>query len=62
VIENAFQFESFGDELRLWITISKSSDAARDGAAIKVLPYSRNRPKFGNAGELENLLGVAKNY
>ena len=37
-----------------------SSDAATN-VAIELLSRARNRPNFGNAGELENLLGVAKN-
>ena len=37
-----------------------ASDAAK-GVAIEVLSRCRNRPNFGNAGELENLLSVAKN-
>ena len=37
-----------------------ATDAAKD-TAIEVLSRSRNRPNFGNAGELENLLSIAKN-
>jgi len=37
-----------------------ATDAAKD-IAIEVLSRLRNRPNFGNAGELENLLSVAKN-
>ena len=37
-----------------------ATDAAKD-IAIEVLSRSRNRPNFGNAGELENLLSIAKN-
>ena len=37
-----------------------ATDAAKN-VAIEVLSRLRNRPNFGNAGELENLLGVAKN-
>lgn len=37
-----------------------ATDAAKD-VAIEVLSRLRNRPHFGNAGELENLLSVAKN-
>ena len=37
-----------------------ATDAAKD-VAIEVLSRTRNRPNFGNAGELENLLGTAKN-
>ena len=66
-IENAFRFEDFtDDELReimdykLKIQDLSATDAAKD-VAIEVLSRSRNRPNFGNAGELENLLSVAKN-
>ena len=66
-IENAFRFEDFNDdELReimnykLKIQDLSATDAAKD-VAIEVLSRSRNRPNFGNAGELENLLSVAKN-
>ena len=41
-----------------------SQDLAATGAAkavaIEVLSRSRNRPNFGNGGEVENLLGRAK--
>ena len=66
-IENAFRFEDFNDdELReimdykLKIQDLSATDAAKD-VAIGVLSRSRNRPNFGNAGELENLLSIAKN-
>jgi hypothetical protein len=66
-IENAFRFEDFNDsELReimdykLKIQDLSATDAAKD-VAIEVLSRSRNRPNFGNAGELENLLSIAKN-
>ena len=66
-IENAFRFEDFDDgELReimdykLKTQDLSATDAAKD-IAIEVLSRSRNRPNFGNAGELENLLGIAKN-
>ena len=66
-IENAFRFEDFNDdELReimdykLKIQDLSATDAAKD-VAIEVLSRSRNRPNFGNAGELENLLCIAKN-
>ena len=66
-IENAFRFEDFDDdELRKIMDFKLKSqdlsatDAAKD-IAIEVLSRSRNRPNFGNAGELENLLGIAKN-
>src|SRR5260221_12117238 len=66
-IENAFRFEDFNnDELReimdhkLKVQDLSATDAAKD-VAIEVVSRSRNRPNFGNAGELENLLSVAKN-
>jgi len=66
-IENAFRFEDFNDnELReimnykLKVQDLSATDAAKD-VAIEVLSRSKNRPNFGNAGELENLLSVAKN-
>jgi hypothetical protein len=66
-IENAFRFEDFDDnELReimgykLKVQDLSATDAAKD-VAIEVLSRSRNRPNFGNAGELENLLSIAKN-
>jgi hypothetical protein len=66
-IENAFQFEDFNDEELREIMDYKlnnqdlsATDVAKD-VAIEVLSRSRNRPNFGNAGELENLLSVAKN-
>lgn len=65
--ENAFRFEDFSDsELReimnykLKVQDLFATDAAKD-TAIEVLSRSRNRPNFGNAGELENLLSIAKN-
>lgn len=36
-----------------------ATDAAKD-VAMEVLSRARNRPNFGNAGEVENLLGQAK--
>ena len=66
-IENAFRFEDFNDDdlreimdLKLKLQDLSATDAAKD-VAIEVLSRSRNRPNFGNAGELENLLSVAKN-
>jgi AAA lid domain len=37
-----------------------ATEAAKD-VAIDVLSRARNRPNFGNAGEVENLLAQAKN-
>ena len=66
-IENAFRFEDFDDDelreimdLKLKLQDLSATDAAKD-VAIEVLSRSRNRPNFGNAGELENLLSIAKN-
>lgn len=66
-IENAFRFEDFNDDDLREIMNYKLKDqdlSATDAAkniAIDVLSRSRNHPNFGNAGELENLLSVAKN-
>jgi hypothetical protein len=66
-IENAFNFEDFTDSQLLEILNSKLKDQdldATDAAkvvAIELLDRARNRPNFGNAGEVENLLGLAKN-
>lgn len=65
-IENAFRFEDFTDEelLKILNLKLKSQDLeATDDAkavAIEVLSRGRNRPNFGNAGEVENQLGLAK--
>lgn len=65
-IENAFRFEDFtNDELLEILDLKlKSQDLqATDEAkavAIEVLSRGRNRPNFGNAGEVENQLGLAK--
>lgn len=65
-IENAFQFDDFSDTELLEVLNKKLKDqdlGATDKAktvAIEVLSRSRNRPNFGNAGEVENLLGQAK--
>ncbi|KAJ7116098.1 P-loop containing nucleoside triphosphate hydrolase protein [Mycena filopes] len=65
-IESAFRFEDFSDSELRDILDSKlgqqhldATDAAKD-VAIEVLGRARNRPNFGNAGEVENLLGLAK--
>ncbi|KAL8995168.1 MAG: hypothetical protein Q9169_005053 [Polycauliona sp. 2 TL-2023] len=65
-IENAFQFDDFSEpELRSILeTKMKQQDiGATDEAmivAMEVLNRSKIRPHFGNAGEVENLLGSAK--
>ena len=47
-------------DYKLKIQDLSATDAAKE-VAIEVLSRSRNRPNFGNAGELENLLSIAKN-
>ncbi|KAL6302615.1 P-loop containing nucleoside triphosphate hydrolase protein [Sparassis latifolia] len=65
-IENAFHFEDFNDQQLLEILQLKLKDQdleATDEAkavAINLLSRARNRPNFGNAGEVENVLGQAK--
>ncbi|KAJ7170685.1 P-loop containing nucleoside triphosphate hydrolase protein [Mycena crocata] len=65
-IESAFRFEDFDDsELRKILNLKLQSqnvnatEAAKD-VAIELLSRARNRPNFGNAGEVENILGLAK--
>ena len=66
-IENAFQFEDFDDdELReiMGYKLKRRHLTSLDAAtnvAIEILSCARNRPNFGNAGELENLLRVVEN-
>ena len=62
----AFQFEDFDDEqLRqiLELKLKKqgldATEEAKD-VAISILARARDRPNFGNAGEVENLLSHAK--
>ncbi len=65
-IENAFNFEDYNDadllkalELKLdEQQLNATSDAKR--VAIEVLSRARNRPNFGNIGEVENILSRAK--
>ncbi|KAF8523225.1 P-loop containing nucleoside triphosphate hydrolase protein [Gautieria morchelliformis] len=66
-IEDAFRFEDFSDPELLEILSLKlkqqdldATDKAK-AVAIEVLSQARNRPNFGNAGEVENLLSKAKN-
>lgn len=65
-IDDAFHFADFNDTELLQILELKMKNqdlAATDAAkivAIEVLSRSRNRPNFGNGGEVENLLGRAK--
>jgi hypothetical protein len=65
-IENAFVFEDYNDAELLqaldWKLASQdltATDRAKE-IAIAVLNRLRNRPNFGNIGEVENLLGQAK--
>lgn len=65
-IENAFRFEDFTDsqlrdilDLKLKVQDLKATDPAKI-VALEVLARARIRPNFGNAGEVENLLGQAK--
>lgn len=65
-IENAFDFEDFTEPQLMKILEFKLKDqdlAATDDAkevARELLSRMKNRPNFGNAGEVENLLGQAK--
>ncbi|RXW21350.1 hypothetical protein EST38_g4498 [Candolleomyces aberdarensis] len=65
-VEEAFKFENFTDDELLKILELKLKDqdlGATDPAknvAIGLLSRLRNRPNFGNGGEVENLLSKAK--
>ena len=68
-IEDAFRFEDFTDQELLAILNLKlkqqdlDATAEAKSVAIDILGRARNRPNFGNGGEVENLLGKAKgNY
>lgn len=65
-IESAFHFEDFSDpellkilELKLKQQDLGATREAKD-VAIEVLSRARNRPNFGNAGEVENIISHAK--
>ncbi|KAG8797185.1 hypothetical protein FRC17_007819, partial [Serendipita sp. 399] len=65
-IDNAFHFEDYSDdellaalELKLKSQDMSATDLAKK-VAIDVLSRARNRPNFGNIGEVENLLSSAK--
>lgn len=65
-LEDAFQFDDYSDsELRdaldwkLKVQDLTATDVAKD-VAIDVLSRARNRPNFGNIGEVENMLSQAK--
>ncbi|KAF8436537.1 P-loop containing nucleoside triphosphate hydrolase protein [Boletus edulis BED1] len=65
-IENAFNFEDFTEPQLMQILdykLKKQDLAANDDAkqvARDLLSRMKDRPNFGNAGEVENLLGLAK--
>ena len=65
-IENAFTFEDFEESQLMQILDYKLKDqdlSATDDAkrvAQDLLSRMKNRPNFGNAGEVENMLGLAK--
>ena len=65
-IEDAFNFEDFDDAELLKIMnlkLNTQNLGATDQAkkvAIEMLSRGRNRPNFGNAGEVENLISEAK--
>ncbi|KAG2057924.1 P-loop containing nucleoside triphosphate hydrolase protein [Suillus hirtellus] len=65
-IENAFTFEDFTESQLRDILDFKLKDqdlGATDSAkqvASDLLNRAKNRPNFGNAGEVENMLGLAK--
>ncbi|MCJ1427130.1 hypothetical protein MMC29_005033 [Sticta canariensis] len=65
-IESAFHFEDFSDPELLKVLELKLKqqdlDATKEAkeVAIEVLSRARNRPNFGNAGEVENIIGHAK--
>jgi replication-associated recombination protein RarA len=65
-MSSGFQFEDFDDDalsqifdLKLKQSAFKVSGEAK-GAALEVLRRARNRPNFGNAGEIDILLDRAK--
>ena len=65
-IEDAFNFEDFDDDELLKI-LNLKLDTQNLGAtdegkkvAIEMLSRGRNRPNFGNAGEVENIISEAK--
>ena len=65
-IEDAFNFEDFDDNELLKILnlkLNSQNLGATEQAkkvAIEMLSRGRNRPNFGNAGEVENLISEAK--
>lgn len=68
-IEDAFRFDDFSDSELLSILDMKLAEqslhASQPGRAVasELLSRARNRPNFGNGGEVDNLLSKAKgNY
>lgn len=65
-LSSAFMFEDFDDQALsqiLDLKLKQSAFRATDEAkrvALEVLSRARNRPNFGNAGEIDILLGRAK--
>lgn len=65
-ISSAFMFEDFNDDELgkiLDMKLKQQGYDATDQAkrvALEMLNRARNRPNFGNAGEVDNMLGVAK--
>lgn len=65
-IEDAFNFEDFDDAELLQILNLKLKNQDLDATdpakkvAIEMLSRGRNRPNFGNGGEVENLISEAK--
>jgi len=65
-LDDAFDFEDFDDdqlreilELKLRKRGLEATKEAKD-TAISMLARARHRPNFGNAGEVENMIGRAK--
>ncbi|KAG2151638.1 P-loop containing nucleoside triphosphate hydrolase protein [Suillus bovinus] len=65
-IENAFTFEDFTEsqlrdilDFKLKDQDLEATDSAKQ-VASDLLNRAKNRPNFGNAGEVENMLGLAK--
>lgn len=65
-IDSAFHFEDFSDvelleilEFKLKQQDLNATEKAKD-VAVEVLSRARNRPNFGNAGDVENIISQAK--
>ncbi|KAK4162449.1 stage V sporulation protein K [Cladorrhinum sp. PSN259] len=65
-LEDAFRFENYDDKTLnqiLRLKMEKEEITAEEGAmgvAAEVLRRARDRPNFGNGGDVDNLLGMAK--